>query len=61
MTLHLKDMTLLKNKGLIGGQWVDAESGKRFAVTDPASGATVVIARSRGGGPPPECAGPACR
>ena len=42
MTLHLKDMTLLKNKGLIGGQWVDAESGKRFAVTDPASGATVV-------------------
>ena len=42
MTLHLKDMTLLKNRGLIGGQWVDAESGKRFAVTDPASGATVV-------------------
>ncbi|HMN83505.1 MAG TPA: aldehyde dehydrogenase family protein, partial [Burkholderiaceae bacterium] len=42
MTLHLKDMTLLKNKGLIGGQWVGAESGKLFAVTDPATGATIV-------------------
>jgi succinate-semialdehyde dehydrogenase/glutarate-semialdehyde dehydrogenase len=38
MTLQLKDMSLLKGQGAIDGKWVDADSGRRFAVTDPASG-----------------------
>jgi succinate-semialdehyde dehydrogenase / glutarate-semialdehyde dehydrogenase len=42
MTMQLKDMTLFKNKGLIDGQWVDADSGKTFAVTNPANGQTIV-------------------
>jgi delta 1-pyrroline-5-carboxylate dehydrogenase len=42
MTLQLKDMTLLKRQGWIDGQWVDADSGKVFAVTNPATGQTLV-------------------
>ncbi len=42
MTLQLKQMTLLKNQGLIDGQWVGADSGKTFAITNPATGATIV-------------------
>ena len=42
MTLQLKDMTLVKRQGFIDGQWVDADSGAVFAVTDPASGQTLV-------------------
>jgi succinate-semialdehyde dehydrogenase / glutarate-semialdehyde dehydrogenase len=42
MTLQLKEMLLLRNKGYIDGQWVAADSGKLFAVTDPSSGQTVV-------------------
>ena len=42
MTLQLKNMTLLKNKGYIDGQWVGADSGATFVVSDPASGATLV-------------------
>lgn len=38
MTLQLKDMGLLKGQGAIDGKWVDADSGRRFAVTDPANG-----------------------
>jgi succinate-semialdehyde dehydrogenase/glutarate-semialdehyde dehydrogenase len=38
MTLQLKDMTLLRRQGWIDGQWVDADSGRVFAVTDPATG-----------------------
>jgi succinate-semialdehyde dehydrogenase/glutarate-semialdehyde dehydrogenase len=41
MTLHLKDMTLLKRQGWIDGRWVDADSGRVFAVTDPATGRTI--------------------
>jgi len=41
MTLQLKDARLLKKQGYIDGQWVDAELGGRFAVTDPASGAKI--------------------
>jgi succinate-semialdehyde dehydrogenase/glutarate-semialdehyde dehydrogenase len=41
MTVQLKDMTLLKRQGWIDGQWVDADSGAVFAVTDPASGETL--------------------
>jgi succinate-semialdehyde dehydrogenase / glutarate-semialdehyde dehydrogenase len=42
MTLQLKEMTLLKARGHIDGQWVEADSGKRFAVTNPATGQTIV-------------------
>jgi succinate-semialdehyde dehydrogenase/glutarate-semialdehyde dehydrogenase len=42
MTLQLKDMTLLKRQGWIDGQWVDADSGRVFAVTDPATGRKIV-------------------
>ncbi|UCE32507.1 MAG: NAD-dependent succinate-semialdehyde dehydrogenase [Burkholderiales bacterium] len=41
MTLQLNDMQLLKNKGYVDGQWVGADSGRSFAVTDPASGQTI--------------------
>jgi len=42
MTLQLKDMTLLRRQGWIGGRWSDADSGAVFAVHDPASGETLV-------------------
>lgn len=42
MTLQLKDMTLLRNKGYIDGQWQAADSGRMFSVTDPATGDVVV-------------------
>ncbi len=32
---------LLRDRGLIGGEWVNADSGATFAVTDPASGETL--------------------
>jgi succinate-semialdehyde dehydrogenase / glutarate-semialdehyde dehydrogenase len=41
MTLALKDMTLLRNQGYINGQWVGAQSGAVFAVTNPATGSVV--------------------
>ncbi|NNU79192.1 NAD-dependent succinate-semialdehyde dehydrogenase [Halovulum dunhuangense] len=34
----LKDPSLLVTKGYIGGEWVDAASGKTFEVTNPARG-----------------------
>ncbi|HKT15340.1 MAG TPA: NAD-dependent succinate-semialdehyde dehydrogenase, partial [Allosphingosinicella sp.] len=34
----LKDPVLLKQQCLIGGEWVDAASGKTIAVTNPATG-----------------------
>jgi succinate-semialdehyde dehydrogenase/glutarate-semialdehyde dehydrogenase len=42
MTLQLKDMTLVKRQGFIDGQWVDADSGAVFPVTDPATAQTLV-------------------
>ncbi|RAL02634.1 NAD-dependent succinate-semialdehyde dehydrogenase [Aspergillus ibericus CBS 121593] len=37
-TLSLNDPSLLVGKNYINGQWVEAASGKRFNVTDPATG-----------------------
>lgn len=37
----LKDSALLRSQAWIDGQWVEADSGARFAVTDPATGAEV--------------------
>ncbi len=42
MTMQLKDGSLLKRQGWIDGQWVDADGGGVFAVTDPATGAKIV-------------------
>ncbi|MDX2423299.1 MAG: NAD-dependent succinate-semialdehyde dehydrogenase [Amphritea sp.] len=36
--LDLNDNSLLKTQAYINGQWIDAESGKTFDVTDPATG-----------------------
>ncbi len=49
MTLQLKEMTLLRNKGYIDGKWVDADAGKSFKVTNPATGATIVEVADMGG------------
>jgi succinate-semialdehyde dehydrogenase / glutarate-semialdehyde dehydrogenase len=48
MTLQLKQMSLLKNSGLIDGQWVGADSGAQFGVTNPATGALVVKVANMG-------------
>jgi succinate-semialdehyde dehydrogenase/glutarate-semialdehyde dehydrogenase len=40
-TLTLNDPTLLRNLCYIDGEWVTADSGQTFAVTDPASGAVL--------------------
>ncbi|MFM1987486.1 MAG: succinate-semialdehyde dehydrogenase [Pseudomonadota bacterium] len=42
MTMQLKDGSLLKAQGWIDGQWVGADSGATFAVTDPATGAKIL-------------------
>jgi succinate-semialdehyde dehydrogenase / glutarate-semialdehyde dehydrogenase len=42
MTLALKQKTLLKTTGYIDGQWVSADSGASFQVTNPATGAVIV-------------------
>ncbi|MFZ4757872.1 MAG: NAD-dependent succinate-semialdehyde dehydrogenase [Burkholderiaceae bacterium] len=41
MTMQLKDAGLLRRQGWIDGQWIEADSGAVFAVTDPASGETI--------------------
>jgi len=42
MSLQLKDLSLVKRQGFIDGKWVDADSGAVFAVTDPATGQTLI-------------------
>ncbi|SPJ32430.1 NADP-dependent succinate-semialdehyde dehydrogenase [Kushneria phyllosphaerae] len=39
--MNLKDTSLLRQKAYINGQWVDADSGDTFDVTNPANGDTV--------------------
>jgi succinate-semialdehyde dehydrogenase/glutarate-semialdehyde dehydrogenase len=50
VTLRLKDAGLLKRQGWIDGQWCDADGGRRFAVTDPANGETIVDVADMGAG-----------
>ena len=38
--MKLKDPSLLQTRCLIDGQWLDADSGKTIAVTNPATGET---------------------
>ncbi len=41
MTLQLKAAQLLRTHGLINNEWVGADSGKTFAISNPATGAIV--------------------
>lgn len=41
MTLGLKDADLFRQQALIGGEWLDAASGARVEVTNPATGAVM--------------------
>ena len=52
MTMQLKDGSLLKRQGWIDGQWVDADGGGVFAVTDPATGAKIVEVADLGAAEP---------
>ena len=45
---RMKDITLLKQRYLCGGQWQDALSGVVFAVNDPATGVNCKLASGRG-------------
>lgn len=42
MDVTLTQPNLLRHQSYINGQWVDADSGKSFAVTNPVNGETVV-------------------
>ncbi len=42
MTISLSDPSLLKNQAYINGQWVDADSGDTFPVTNPATGELII-------------------
>ncbi len=44
----LADTRLLRAQGYIAGEWVNSDSGKSFAVTNPASGETVGIVPDMG-------------
>ena len=46
--IHLRDATLFREQCYLGGDWLDADSGKTFDVTDPATGRTVGTAPSFG-------------
>ena len=41
VTIQLSDTDLLKTKAYIDGQWVDADGGETFAVTNPANGEVI--------------------
>lgn len=47
--LNLTDPTLLRQQAYIDGQWLDADNGNRFEVTDPATGAVVGSVPKMGG------------
>ncbi len=42
MTLNLSDPSLIQTDGLIGGKWRPSRSGKTYAVSNPATGETIV-------------------
>ena len=39
--MELRDPTLLRTQAYVGGEWIDADSGATFDVTDPATGDVV--------------------
>jgi len=46
--MKLKDSDLLKTDSYVGGKWLPADSGKRFDVLDPATGATLATVADLG-------------
>ncbi|MEM6582067.1 MAG: NAD-dependent succinate-semialdehyde dehydrogenase [Pseudomonadota bacterium] len=42
MQLSLTDPSLLKRQGYVNGQWIDADDGARFNVTNPVNGELIV-------------------
>jgi succinate-semialdehyde dehydrogenase/glutarate-semialdehyde dehydrogenase len=48
--LRLKDETFLRTDGYVNGAFVGADSGKRFAVTNPATGETIAEVADFGAG-----------
>ncbi len=47
--LHLTDPGLLRDQAFIDGQWVDADSGETFVVTNPATGGALANVACCGG------------
>jgi len=47
--MELADSSLLKTRAYVGGQWIDADDGSRFAVTNPATGKVVAEVARCGG------------
>ncbi|RMF35486.1 MAG: NAD-dependent succinate-semialdehyde dehydrogenase [Alphaproteobacteria bacterium] len=39
--LKLKDPTLLAERSLVGGQWIDGDAGRTFTVTNPSNGMVI--------------------
>jgi len=48
--MQLKDPALLRKEAFVDGAWIGADSGKRFAVTNPANGALVAEVPDLGAG-----------
>jgi len=46
--MKLDDLKLLREQAYINGQWIDADDGTRFAVTNPADGETIAQVSSLG-------------
>ena len=46
--MKLNDMKLLREQAYINGQWLEADDGNRFAVTNPANGETIAQVSSLG-------------
>ena len=47
MPLQPERTELIRSENLIGGQWLAAAGGERFAVTDPATGAVITCTSCR--------------
>ncbi len=48
MKLALKDEALLRRDGYVGGKWLPAGNGRRFPVTDPATGTCIAEVADQG-------------
>jgi len=48
--MKLTDSSLFKNRAYVNGQWIDADDGETFAVTNPATGEIIADVAKCGGG-----------
>jgi len=46
--MNIQDRPLMRRQGFVAGAWVDADSGKEFAVTNPATGEVVAMVADLG-------------